>query len=235
MMNPMYKETEILIFFHYPNQLIRSLDIPSFNVSFNHYQHDKLLLFKISQSTIVRRRSDYREPCSNGMKDYDAYLMQEVINKVRCIPPYWLDVVQPNLEFPECISPKQLQEVYSHIQDWNSVIEDSAFPCVDMFNTVVWNWQSLDEPGNSEAIQIRFNYQEQYYQELKYLPDFDLETFISNIGGFLGIFLGYSMMQFPELLSIAFSRTMSWIVNLASYLKIRFGTSNAPTQLDLDP
>ena len=169
------------------------------------------------------------------MKDYDAYLMQEVINKVRCIPPYWLDVVQPNLEFPECISPKQLQEVYSHIQDWNSVIEDSAFPCVDMFNTVVWNWQSLDEPGNSEAIQIRFNYQEQYYQELKYLPDFDLETFISNIGGFLGIFLGYSMMQFPELLSIAFSRTMSWIVNLASYLKIRFHTSNAPTQLELDP
>ena len=45
-----------------------------------------------------------------------------------------------------------------------------------------------------------FNYQEQYYQELRYLPGFDVETFISNIGGFVGIFLGYSMMQFPELL-----------------------------------
>ena len=115
------------------------------------------------------------------------------------------------------------------------MIEGYSRPCVDMYNIVGWNWEDVEGVTKSDEIRITFYYQEQYYQELEYLPDFDAETFISNIGGFVGIFLGYSMMQFPELLSIAFSRTMSWIVNLASYLKIRFGTSNAPTQLELDP
>ena len=73
-------------------------------------------------------------------------------------------------------------------------------PCIDMYNIAGWNWVDIEGTKKSDEIQITFNYQDQYYQELEYLPDFDLETFISNIGGFVGIFLGYSMMQFPELL-----------------------------------
>ena len=41
-----------------------------------------------------------------------------------------------------------------------------------------------------------------YYEEIEYSKDFGSESFISNLGGFIGIFLGYSMMQLPELLGI---------------------------------
>ena len=73
-------------------------------------------------------------------------------------------------------------------------------PCIDMYNIVGWNLLDVEETEQNEELLVKFMYQEHYYQELEYLPDFDLETFISNIGGFVGIFLGYSLMQFPELL-----------------------------------
>ena len=65
------------------------------------------------------------------------------------------------------------------------MIKDLAAPCNDMFITLAWNWQILDNAGKSDEIQIKFDYQEQYYQELRYRPDFDVETFISSIGGFV--------------------------------------------------
>ena len=72
-------------------------------------------------------------------------------------------------------------------------------PCVDMHNIVGWNWLDA-EPGRSDEVQIELRYEDQYYQELTRNAAFDLMTLISNIGGFWGIFLGYSMMQFPETL-----------------------------------
>ena len=69
-----------------------------------------------------------------------------------------------------------------------------------MYNIAGWNWLDAEGTKNPEEARIEFTYQEQYYQELEYLPDFDLETFISNVGGFVGIFLGYSLMQLPGLL-----------------------------------
>ena len=73
----------------------------------------------------------------------------------------WLDILKVKLKLQECKSPDELQKVYDHIGDWNSVIKDGISPCVDMFITVVWNWHSLDETDESEKIQIEFNYQEQ--------------------------------------------------------------------------
>ena len=199
----MYKNTEIQIFIHHPGQLIRSLAIPSFTSSFSSfldYQHNKLLCFKMYQSTVIRKRPDYREPCNTDIQDYDQYLMNLVINKTKCIPPYWKEIIQDIPGFMVCTFQEQLQMVYENMSDWKNVMENHDRPCIDMYNIAVWNWVDIEGTKKLDEIQIKFNYQDQYYQELEYLPDFDLETFISNIGGFVGIFLGYSMMQFPELL-----------------------------------
>ena len=122
--------------------------------------------------------------------------MHKVVEKINCIPSYWLEIIQDGLDLKECTSPKELKRAYQYLKNWQVMMEGNDRPCIDMFNTVSWNW----EDARTKEIKMRFSYQEQYYQELQYLPDFDLETFISNIGGFVGIFLGYSMMQFPELL-----------------------------------
>ena len=198
--NNMYKDTEMQIFIHHPSQLIRSLAMASFTSSFHDYQRSKLLSFKLSQTTLIRKRYDYRIPCSSTIEDYDRYLMNVVINKTSCIPPYWKEDILDIPEFEECTTQEQLQTVYKYITEWENMMAQNSHPCIDMYNIVGWNWLDVEGTKKSDEIQIKFYYQEQYYQELEYLPDFDLETFISNIGGFVGIFLGYSMMQFPELI-----------------------------------
>ena len=54
-------------------------------------------------------------------------------------------------------------------------------------------------PSQNQFI-IEFVYTEEQYQEIENVKDVSFETFWSGIGGFVGIFLGYSMMQFPELI-----------------------------------
>ena len=44
-----------------------------------------------------------------------------------------------------------------------------------------------------------FDY-DKFYEEISQAKDFGVQDFVSNLGGFIGIFLGYSMMQIPELL-----------------------------------
>ena len=67
-----------------------------------------------------------------------------------------------------------------------------------MFNAITYFWQ---ENKNGEEVAIRFDYKETMYEEIEYSKDFGVESFLSNVGGFVGIFLGYSIMQFPELLA----------------------------------
>ena len=91
---------------------------------------------------------------------------------------------------------------YDYTKNWKEVMQQSYGPCLEMYNIVSSKWVDVTDTMNSKNDQIEVDYQLQYYQELRYFADFDLETFISNIGGFVGIFLGYSMMQLPELLGI---------------------------------
>ena len=209
--NVMYANAELQIFIHYPGQLIQSLAIPSFHLSFPDFQPNKLLSFKLTQSTIIRRRSDYREPCNSAIQDYDIYLMNAVVNNTECIPSYWKEFVQGDSILVLCTTQHQHQMVYEKIRNWKNIIKDHDRPCIDMHTIVGSNWLDMKGTQKSDEIHIQFNYQEQYYQEIKYLPDFDLETFISNIGGFLGIFLGYSMLQIPEIIGKLCFSQVAWI------------------------
>ena len=119
---------------------------------------------------------------------------------MKCIPTYWIKYVQENTEVKECTALEKLQIAYNHTKNWKHVMKNSSSPCIDMYNLVGWDWLDGEVSKNIEKGYIRFYYELQHYQELNYLADFDLETFISNIGGFVGIFLGYSMLQVPDLL-----------------------------------
>ena len=48
-------------------------------------------------------------------------------------------------------------------------------------------------------ISIAFHYTEKLYEEIKYTRAMGFESWLSNVGGFVGIFLGYSIMQIPDM------------------------------------
>ena len=191
MQSDVLQNVDIQIFIHYPGQLWRSLDMPSFTTSISNYKVDKNLLFKVSQGTILRYRPDSNSPCDEEINDYDAHLEGHISNETGCIHPFWKMHPKEPSNLGECTSPEELQNVSLQIEKYDKK------SCVDMFKSVSWNW--LDKEKSDHA-SIKFEYIDDYYQEIEYLAYFDGESLLSNLGGFIGIFLGYSLMQVPELL-----------------------------------
>ena len=62
---------------------------------------------------------------------------------------------------------------------------------------------SIDSINNNPSpepkdISMAFYYPEKTYEEIKYSRMMGFDGWLSNVGGFVGIFLGYSMLQIPE-------------------------------------
>ena len=77
-------------------------------------------------------------------------------------------------------------------------------PCMSMFNSAVWKKGSHDDLSNcKKCVLIEIMYLDKYYEEISEIKDFGFEDLISGAGGFIGIFLGYSMMQIPQLMGMS--------------------------------
>ena len=190
--------TKIEIFVHYPGQLIKSFDNPRFASLLSDYKQDQPLEITLSQSTVLKKRPDSNSPCNDAIDDYDAHLVSELSKFLGCIPPYWKGRIIAGLQLEECKSQHKLKEAYHYIQNYNYHFDSLDTPCLDMFLSVTYNWQPIKKDGDSE---IKFVYDEKFYEEIEYTRNLNLEGFISSVGGFVGIFLGYSIMQFPAFLA----------------------------------
>ena len=167
---------------------------------------NRRLEFRISQQILLRKRPDSNEPCNSNLLEYDLYLKLQMIRQMRCIPIYWKsDLLTNATEFPECLSQLQVKKSYDIINAYKDTIETSEKPCLDMFAPSSYSWISqkelpIDYPDNQRESVVQFLYTDRYYQEIEYVKDFGFESFWSSVGGFVGIFLGYSMRQLPGLI-----------------------------------
>ena len=78
-------------------------------------------------------------------------------------------------------------------------LHNAQTPCNEMnvvSSTVIG--QSLDK----YIFELEINYLSEIFQEIQNKKDFGFEAFWSSIGGFVGIFLGYSMLQIPEMVPL---------------------------------
>ena len=199
------------LYVHHPGHLIRSLDNPSMSTSFSYYQLDTITEAKLSQGTTLRKRQDSKEKCTDKTDAHDQFLMSEISRNFNCTPPYWTGLLAKDVLPSECTSPTKLRKVYNHIKDTKRMLTFHDPPCLDMYNAVTYFQrpmekiekrvkEKLSEKLKEKVKIVEFVYKEKYYEEIQYVRDFGLESFWSGIGGFVGIFLGYSMMQFPDLI-----------------------------------
>ena len=81
---------------------------------------------------------------------------------------------------------------------------------------------------------------DKYYEEIKEIKEFGFEDFISGMGGFIGIFLGYSMMQIPQLIGTAVRKIRVVAAGLQNYWKAcldrnrEFSQEDRPLRLEIN-
>ena len=93
-------------------------------------------------------------------------------------------------------SPKTLEFKITQVKQLRKR-HTSATPCR---NDILDNINNEPSPKPTD-ISLEFIYPERSYEEIKYNKMMGFEGWLSNVGGFVGIFLGYSMLQIPELLA----------------------------------
>ena len=159
------------------------------------------LEFWVTEVTFLRRRVDANEPCNPSIND-DEEALKVIMKKFNCTPPYWKSMVPKGFFYPDCTSPKQLENIYDVIKEpakMIKVFKNYTVPCDKMSSTVTFHMKpSKDE--NEKMFELEFNYLEDTYQEVLNQKDFDIEMLGSSIGGFIGMLLGYSLLQCPQLI-----------------------------------
>ena len=191
--------TNLKVFIHHPGQLLRSLDTPRLETPLFRIQ-DKKVNLRVSQTTLLRKRSVQGDPCNKNIADHDRFLLESLSNDTGCIPPYWKTVIGTHSSLRECTSPDQLKKIFDLSKDYKTILENHEVPCLDMFSSAVWNeLVHNDFKICKKCAFLSIVYLDKYYEEISELKDFGFEDFISGLGGFIGIFLGYSMMQIPQL------------------------------------
>ena len=113
-------------------------------------------------------------------------------------------------EAPICTTFDAYKKIYSNFitNKWNSTANRYLPPCNKMKVSSDMEISENNTPYISKILQsknlnmLEFLYLTNEYEEIMNVKSVDLEDLFSQIGGSVGILLGYSILQIPSLISI---------------------------------
>ena len=86
MKSPVFENTDLQIYVHYPGKLMQALKNPIFTSKFYKYQWDNTLEMKLLQVRLWRKRTDSANACKSEIMNDDLYLQRIISNQFGCSP-----------------------------------------------------------------------------------------------------------------------------------------------------
>ena len=158
---------------------------------------------------VIQHRDKSSEPCNNNWKMYDQQVITATIQENKCIPSYWKNSHQ--LSFPPCSTSQQMKNFYMD-ERWNKHIR----PCRSMtkisyslseYAATKYGLKYGEEYENNHFTLMLY-FPNEYYKEIKLVRAIDITSLIGNSGGYIGLCLGYTILQIPSLLAYLFGKFM---------------------------
>ena len=151
----------------------------------------------MSHVSVLRKRENSKIPCDKDLKDDDKRFREEVIKQVGCVPNYWKTLVTDIDNFKTCKSSKEMSEIFYYLTNKDEIMLLYDQPCNYMKVSV----GALQQPYYLDYILMELAYMDESYQEFINAREFGFESFWAGVGGFVGMFLGYSFLQIPDTLT----------------------------------
>ena len=153
---------------------------------------------------ILHKRNGAEMPCDENIHDNDRAYKKAVIEKAGCIPSFWKSLIQEEEDkLPPCTKTSEYQKISSFLPDVqnNKNVRNGTKlytqPCYEMFITVTttsrYEYTIFDE--EKPHLSCIFYFEADRFKEIHNYQAFNLGEMWSQIGGFVGIFLGYSCLQ----------------------------------------
>ena len=182
---------------HHPNQLLISGETIAYGFPKRTANASYSMKWGIKGIERLRRRNKNTHPCNENWKNYDSDLNRNHDRKVGCTPPY-----HENIEnLPVCSTKGQMLASMFNLR-FDDYGENP--PCESM-EKIYYNFEEVDleetkwfEPGYF-WVGIWINNQK--FKEIVQIKAIDLNGLVGYIGGYIGLILGYSILQIPDFLS----------------------------------
>ena len=205
---------------HQKGQLLRRLKHPTFHLAqkyirswIKHYdglkeKRNTHARYKVTMNIVsvdvIRKRQDYVIPCDPNLVSEDNKIRQSMMTMFGCIPAFmapFVDEYVAGKEFESC-NQTQYAKINHLGLDFKQIQKLYTPPCTEM-NSIVTVTDVIAKMKEGAETRGRLTFQLDYstdiYRETVSVLAFDLATLWSQIGGFIGIFLGYSLSQVPEM------------------------------------
>ena len=184
-------------FLHYPKQFIRS---PSLDLEWRTkigIITGDTKVFWIDNLDVIRRRNTPNTPCNMEWQNDDEIIRKQIVNDVGCKPPHW----KINDDYPICNNKIAMKK--TNILKWD--VPDTAFlksfkqPCqqvqsISFTPHVVRRINESEEPFPY----LWLIFKSTTYKEIQHIRSFSAESLVGNMGGYVGLFLGFAIWQVPE-------------------------------------
>ena len=163
------------------------------------------MTFDISQVTLLKSRHDADTQCEIDLKDEDEKIMKAILedDEVGCVPTFWMGLSNYSSRYPKCNTDSQYKRIAvltTNFTSLENVRDQIVPPCQEMI--IVTNVQMVKgrlRKGEDLYLDIQFRHVNDRYQVITNTRGFSVESCWSGIGGFIGIFVGVSLMQLPEI------------------------------------
>ena len=210
---------DMYLYVHYPGKLMSVIERDAkmtLDLSKQDYIGINDFTFEVSQLQVLRKRHDSTSPCSLDIEsNHDMRWRESAMEKVGCIPTYWKNLPASKLFRTNHYNDCDHSEQYFNFSEllFNEInlleYEPSCTHCTMLGNMI--SKEHIEHP-NISYVHFRINYDSEYYLEVKNIRAVQIDDLWSQIGGVIGIFLGYSILQIPY----SFFNLVTFVRNLST-------------------
>lgn len=190
-----------MAFLHYPGEHFRSYFDKKYSWkdrTNNTKNYDMIMTVKNMEVLKHRHKAD--TPCNMDWKNDDDIIMRKIVQTVGCKPPHWKI---SDLDVSPCSRKEQMKKfkwpTYETLQNFPppcQVIEKLHYD-YEEFDHKASSSDNNDQKSNTSWFGISLFFPETTYKEIKQVQAYDLEGFVGNTGGYIGLFLGYAILTLP--------------------------------------
>jgi hypothetical protein len=193
-------------YFHLPGQHFRAYYDKKYSwASRENKARNYDMSFTLKNIEVLNRRNKFFNRCNINWENDDNMVKEELIKSVGCNPPHW----KVNSPLRICSKREEMGKfrwpTYHDLQKFPlpcNAIEKMQydFEEVDRVSSRHVSKDFIDEKNNTSWFGINLFFPEPSFKEIKQAQSYDLESFVGNAGGYIGLFLGYSLMCIPNML-----------------------------------
>ena len=197
--NMIQRSLRIHIYMHFPGSfLLARKNVPSASS----IGENSLFQMEFGLADVTEKRSTTDNMCEENQSNMDKMYVQKMLNNIGCIPPYLKGTFGLEEREALCTS-KQMRQLYEDF-DFRIINADNFLgPCRDIF--ALFNMKQFEpditvrkEIYNLTA-QINIDFLTEEFKYINQLPAYPAWSFMAEVGGYAGLFLGFSNLQFPDL------------------------------------